>query len=158
MFKRLGIIIRSTGGSTQSFSGGHRSNNYRDVLVHCSSCGHRVVDATFLTRNIECFLANNCLLTLLSHCWLGSKKGIWPVKKWGDGAGGHWLVWMEWRPAGWSVSASVNLPLYHKVQKFSSGTGLPGWSRKKGHKMVVVVVVLILPSVLNHIIGLQYVT
>jgi len=37
------------------------------------------------------------------------------------------------------VSASVNLPLHHKVQKFSSGTGSPGWSRKKGHKMVVVV-------------------
>jgi len=37
------------------------------------------------------------------------------------------------------VSASVNLPLHHKVQKFSAGTGSPGWSRKKGHKMVVVV-------------------
>ena len=35
------------------------------------------------------------------------------------------------------VSASVNLPLHHKVQKFSSGAGLPGWSRKKGRKMVV---------------------
>ena len=22
----------------------------------------------------------------------------------GYGAGGHWFVWMEWRPAGWSVS------------------------------------------------------
>ena len=22
---------------------------------------------------------------------------------WGDGGGGHWLVRMEWRPAGWSV-------------------------------------------------------
>ena len=39
------------------------------------------------------------------------------------------------------VSASVNLPLHHKVQNFSSGTGLPGWSRKKGHKTVVLVVV-----------------
>jgi len=39
------------------------------------------------------------------------------------------------------VSVSVNLPLHHKVQKFSSGTGLPGWYRKKGRKMVVVVVV-----------------
>jgi len=39
------------------------------------------------------------------------------------------------------VSASVNLPLHHKVQKFSSGTGSPGWSRKKGREMVVVVVV-----------------
>jgi len=36
------------------------------------------------------------------------------------------------------LSASVNLPLHHKVQKFSSGTGSPGWSRKKGRKMVVV--------------------
>jgi len=36
------------------------------------------------------------------------------------------------------VSASVNLSLHHKVQKFSSGTGSPGWSRKKGCKMVVV--------------------
>jgi len=36
------------------------------------------------------------------------------------------------------VSASVNLPLHHKVQKFSSGTGSPEWSRKKGRQMVVV--------------------
>ena len=36
------------------------------------------------------------------------------------------------------VSASVNLPLQHKVQKFSSGTGSPG-SRKKGRKTIVVV-------------------
>ena len=33
---------------------------------------------------------------------------------------------------------SVNLPLHHKAQKFSSGTGSPGWSRKKGRKTVVV--------------------
>jgi len=39
-----------------------------------------------------------------------------------------------------SVSASVNLPLHHEVHKFSSGTGSPGWSRKKSHKTVVVVV------------------
>jgi len=51
---------------------------------------------------------------------------------------------MEWRPAGWSVSASVNLPLRHKVQKFSSSTGSPGWSGKKGRKMVVVMVAVLL--------------
>ena len=39
------------------------------------------------------------------------------------------------------MSASVNLPLHHKVQKFSSGTGSPGWSQKKGHKTVVCVCV-----------------
>jgi len=35
-----------------------------------------------------------------------------------------------------SVSASVNLPLHHKVQKFSSGTGSPGWSRKRSVKQL----------------------
>jgi len=36
------------------------------------------------------------------------------------------------------VSASVNLSLHHKVQKFSSGIGSPGWSQKKGCETVVV--------------------
>jgi len=45
-----------------------------------------------------------------------------------DGVAPSWMV---------GVSASVNLPLHHKVQKFSSGTGSSGWSRKKGRKMVV---------------------
>jgi len=49
-----------------------------------------------------------------------------------DGVAPSWMV---------GVSASVNLPLHHKVQKFSSGTSSPGWSRKNGRKMVVVVVV-----------------
>jgi len=30
------------------------------------------------------------------------------------------------------VSASVNLPLHYKVQKFSSGTGSPGWGAVNG--------------------------
>ena len=40
--------------------------------------------------------------------------GIRPVKN-GDGGGGDWLVRMEWRPDGWSVSASVNLLLDPEV-------------------------------------------
>jgi len=48
-------------------------------------------------------------------------------------------VWVPVSPSQMvSVSASVNLTLHHKVQKFSSGIGSPGWSQKKGHKMVVV--------------------
>jgi len=39
------------------------------------------------------------------------------------------------------VSASVNLPLHHKVQEFSSGTGSPGWSQKNGRKTIVCLVV-----------------
>ena len=36
------------------------------------------------------------------------------------------------------VSASVNLPLHHKVQKFSPATGSPGWSLKKGRQTVYI--------------------
>ena len=55
--------------------------------------------------------------------------------------------WWKWAPPSSDgvapsrmvgVSASVNLPFHRKVQKFSSGTASPGWSRKKGHKTVVV--------------------
>jgi len=49
------------------------------------------------------------------------------------------------------VSASVNLSLHHKVQKFSSGTGSPGWSRKKGRKTVVCVYVLLLTLLWVHL-------
>ena len=37
----------------------------------------------------------------------------------------------------WHFSTYIR-PLHHKVQKFSSGTDSPRWSRKKGHKTVVV--------------------
>ena len=61
----------------------------------------------------------------------------------GDGGSGHWLVsTLDGVAPSWmvSVSASVNFPLNHKVQKFSSGTR---WSRKKGRKAVVMVVVVL---------------
>ena len=73
---------------------------------------------------------------------LGGRKGIRPVK--------NMEGWWRWTLVSLdgvapsrmvSVSASVNLPFHHKVQKFSSGTGSPGWSWKKGCKTVVVVVV-----------------
>jgi len=54
-----------------------------------------------------------------------------------------WWMWALVSPDGVApsrmvcLSDSVNLPLHHKLQKFSSGTGSPGWSRKKGHKTVV---------------------
>ena len=37
-----------------------------------------------------------------------------------------------------SVSASVNLPLHHKVQKFPFGTDSPEWSRKRAVKRLCV--------------------
>jgi len=59
----------------------------------------------------------------------------------------YWGGWWRWALVSLdrvatsrmvAVSASVNLPLHHKVQSFSSGTGSPEWSWKKGHKTVVV--------------------
>ena len=38
------------------------------------------------------------------------------------------------------VSASVNRPLHHKVQKFCSGTGSPRWSGKRAVKRLCVCV------------------
>jgi len=76
---------------------------------------------------------------LLWHCWFGGRKGTRPVKTYGgwwrralvspDGVAPSWMV---------GVSASGNLPLHHKVQKFSSSTGSPGCFLKEGHKTVVV--------------------
>jgi len=34
---------------------------------------------------------------------VGRQEGHPACKKWADGGGGHCLVRMEWRPAGWSV-------------------------------------------------------
>ena len=57
---------------------------------------------------------------------------------------GGWWRWALVSPDGVApsrmagVSASVNLPLLHKVHMFSSDTGSPGWSWKKGRKTHVV--------------------
>jgi len=57
--------------------------------------------------------------------------------------GGWWrwaLVSLVGVAPSWMVGVSasdINLPLHDKVEKFSSGTGSPGWSQKKGQKTVV---------------------
>ena len=63
-------------------------------------------------------------------------------KKWGMvEVGTDWSGWSGTQPDGLCVCLCQCSSLHHKVQKFSSGTGSPGWSRKKGRKMIVVVVV-----------------
>ena len=62
------------------------------------------------------------------------------LSKMGDDGGEHWLVRMEWRPAGWSVC----LPLLIFLCTIKSRSSLlapahPGGPRKKGCKTVVVV-------------------
>jgi len=63
------------------------------------------------------------LPSVLWHCWLGGRKGIRPVKNMRG-----WWRWALVSPDGVApsqmvgVSASIYLPLHHKVQKFSSLT------------------------------------
>jgi len=96
---------------------------------------------TSLSRTPQRLLPNLKALVAFSALTLlvGRQEGHPACKKTGgwwrwalvspDGVAPNWMV---------GVSASVNLPLHHEVQKFSSGTGSPGWSRNKGRKTVVV--------------------
>jgi len=71
---------------------------------------------------------------------VGRQEGHLACKKMGG-----WWRWVLVNPDGVAlsqtvdVSVSVNLPLHHKVQMFSSGTSSPGSSGKKGRKKVVMV-------------------
>jgi len=76
---------------------------------------------------------------------------------------GGWWRWALVSPDGVapgrmvSVSTSVSLPLHHKVQKFSSVTGSPGWSCKKGRKTVVVGGVVVSVVKMIYIFPLNYI-
>jgi len=89
------------------------------------------------------YLPSMLCLNLPSECF--DTVGWAAGKASGLSKNGGWWRWALVSPDGVApspmvgVSASVGLPLHHKVQKFSSGTSSPGWSRKKGRKMVVVV-------------------
>ena len=116
----------------------------RASCVDSSSYKHRVEETNINSffSTFDAFFVAFSALTLLVG--LGGRKGIRPVKKYGG-----WWRWVlvssdRLAPSRMiSVSAAVNLPLHNKIQKFSSGTGSPGWSRKKGCKTAVVVVIQI---------------
>ena len=58
---------------------------------------------------------------MLWHCWLGNRKGIRPVKRMGDGGGGHCLIRIEWHAAGWLVCLPLLIFIFwHSVALMSS--------------------------------------
>jgi len=60
-------------------------------------------------------------------------------KKWGNGGGGHCLVWMEWRPSGWSVCLPLLIfPCTIKSRSSLLAPAHPGGPGKKDRKTVVV--------------------
>ena len=88
----------------QPFEGNCWGNlNLRTDWLLLASCIHawQLTDSDGHLINFNCV---NLEPSVLWQCWLGGRKGIRPVKNMGgDGGGEHWLVWMEWHPAGWSV-------------------------------------------------------
>jgi len=72
------------------------------------------------------------VIAVLWHCWLGGRKGIRPVKNMGDGGGGHWLVLMEWRLAGWTVCLPLLIsPCTIKSRSSLLAPAHPGSPRKR---------------------------
>ena len=68
---------------------------------------------------------------------VGGKKGIQPVKRMGDGGGRHWLVWMEWRPAGWLVCLSLLIfPCTIKCRSSVLALADPGGAGKSAVKQL----------------------
>ena len=73
------------------------------TLMMSSTVASRFIPLPSSTYNKPFVLSAFFCLQCFDTAWLGGRKGIRPVKKWWDGGGGHWLVRMEWCPAGWSV-------------------------------------------------------
>ena len=91
----------------------------------------------------------------------GQKHGVYNITPhyitWGDGGGGHWLVRMEWHPAGWLVCLPL-LIIFPCTIKCRSSLLAPAHRvvLKKGRKTVVVHYSLLLHqklAVQEHISG-----
>jgi len=108
-------------------------------LESCCCSSWSILPLSHQSDSIVSFLIKypTLLPSVLWHCWLGGRKDKRPIKN-----GGGWWRWALVSPDGVvpsrmvSVSASVNLPLHNKVQKFSSGTGSPRLSRKRAIKQL----------------------
>jgi len=65
----------------------------------------------------------------------------------GDGGGGHWLVRMEWRPAGWSVCLPLLIsPCTIKSRSSLLAPAYPGGPGKRAVKRLWCGVVLVVCS------------
>jgi len=81
------------------------------------------------------FLHFNCSGQCFGTVGWAVGRASGPQKIWGNGGGGHWLVRMEWRPAGWSAC----LPLLISPCTIKSRSSLlepahPGGPRKGAAK------------------------
>ena len=107
----------------------------------CEFYGTETVQVTPLRRTLVSSPYPNALVAFSALMLLVGRQEGHPACKKMEG----WWRWAVVSLVGVAPSqmvgesACVNLRLHHKVQKFSSGTGSPGWSQKRGRKTVVVV-------------------
>jgi len=74
-----------------------KSGNCKVVMENGEQSGE--ITISFCMPAMRCCPTNSALTLLV-----GRQEGHPPARKnTGDGGGGHWLVRMEWRLAGWSV-------------------------------------------------------
>jgi len=72
------------------------------------------------------------------------------TSQWGDGGGGHWLVQMEWRPAGWSVCLPLLIfPCTIKSRSSLLAVAHPGCTGKRAVKRLCVCVCVTSPWMWN---------
>jgi len=85
------------------------------------------------------------ILTLL----VGRQEGHLACKKvWGDDGGRHWLVRMEWRPAGWSVCLPLLiLPCTIKSRSFLLAPAHPGSPGKRVEKRLWCGIVVLVKTI-----------
>jgi len=65
---------------------------------------------------------------------VGRQEGQPACKKMGDGGGGHWLVQMEWRQAGWSVC--LPLLIFPRSIQFRSSLLAPAHPNCPGKRAI----------------------
>ena len=81
---------------------------------------------------------------------VGRQEGHPACKKIGDVGGWHWLVWMEWHPAGWLVCLPLLIfPCTIKSRSSLLAPAHPGGPGKRAVKRLCVCVLLLTYHVLR---------
>jgi len=108
-------------------------------LAECNSlCGGGCYSSVWGLIHLQCYF----MPSVIWRCWLGGRKGIWPVKNWVLGCWRGCVSGSRCRFAYGPADATATLylapvnPYWFNV----SGAGLPGWSRTKSKRAVKLLV------------------
>ena len=117
-------------------SAGHNANTAFQVRhVHNMYALYFVLGYVLFT-----YYLLTCLYSALTLL-VGRQEGHPACKKWRHDGGGHWLVRMEWRPAGWSVCLALLIfPFTIKSRSSLLAPAHPGGPGKRAVKRLCVCV------------------